>query len=258
VSVLPYMPFYVHDYEDATGELTTLQHGIYFGLLRLAWKRKGSIPNDIDFIRRSFPDLHGRTWNAFGLPVLHRFFELGEDGCWHNKRMSQEVAKASQLSRNRSETALKRWRNGAETEVKPDHVSNETKDLADANAMPARATGQVIRKKEDTIAKAIGANAPKPGGNGVAQNRPIDRVWWEGVPAIENLTGLANSTCRGIIGRWVNKTGKDPGQILDLITECQNVSPADPIRWVEARLKPPRKSGTSEIHDAIQKLRQPH
>lgn len=99
------MPLYVNDFKMDTFDLTNGEVGVYMILLMLAWQREdAAIPNDMAWLKRSLKawiaDFHGHTFNAIVPKLLDRYFTLGADNKWRNKRLSNERQKAAKLSSN--------------------------------------------------------------------------------------------------------------------------------------------------------------
>jgi uncharacterized protein YdaU (DUF1376 family) len=114
MSAPPWMQLNWVDYFESTEDLTLEQHGAYFLLLGIAWRRGGAPPGDLAAIRRLLATraepVHGRTLNAVVPRVIERFFQLKE-GVYRNFRLDFELEKASKFSRKQAETASKRWAN---------------------------------------------------------------------------------------------------------------------------------------------------
>ena len=120
-----WMPLYPSDYLADTVDLTAEQHGVYLLLLIHLWRRSDCrFPDDLSFIRRLLPPMHGHSFNRLAPPILTRFFQL-EDGCWTHKRVAKERQKADKLSLKQSQNAHKRWA-----------AHKEINDLVDAAAYP--------------------------------------------------------------------------------------------------------------------------
>lgn len=109
----PWMPLYVQDFQMDTLDLTAEQVGVYMLLLMLAWKREGDLPNDMKWLKlvlsRISGPIHGNKFNSLVPPILERYFILGADMKWRNKRLCEELAKAENFSRIQSENGKKRW-----------------------------------------------------------------------------------------------------------------------------------------------------
>lgn len=156
----PWMPLYVADYLADTLDLGAEDSGIYLLLLMLAWRRNGSIPNDMPQLKRSLNamvvGMHGNRFNRLVPPILERFFKLDSKGNWVNKRLTSELKKARKLSRSQKQNAKKRWSR-----------SNTNKDLADAVAMPAGASLQSHSQSHSPSQEEKKKDIPPDGGSPV-------------------------------------------------------------------------------------------
>lgn len=153
MSLRPWMPLYVNDFQMDTLDLSADEVGVYMVMLMLVWRREdAAIPDDMDRLQRSlkqcFAGFHGHTFNRIVPKVLGRYFTLGEDGKYRNKRLTNERQKADKLSAKQKQNADKRWAK-----------ANNIIDLVDASAMPSHSHShshlQSERKKEKNI-RAVG------------------------------------------------------------------------------------------------------
>lgn len=115
MSSRPWMPLYINDFRLDTLDLTTDQMGCYLILLMLTWQRDdAALPNDMVWLKRALKgciaEFHGHTFNRIVPPLLQRYFKLGSDQKWRNKRLTLEREKAAKLSANGQQSAFKRWR----------------------------------------------------------------------------------------------------------------------------------------------------
>ncbi len=103
MSKLPYMEFYVDDYDAATMHLSPEEDGIYFRLLRLAWRTPGcSLPDDAKWIERKM-----RLAGCFEhdiKPILQEFFKLRR-GRWSQKKQRAIYCKAKANIRGKTKRA---------------------------------------------------------------------------------------------------------------------------------------------------------
>jgi uncharacterized protein YdaU (DUF1376 family) len=142
----PWMPLYVADYLADTLDLRADETGVYLLMLMIAWRRPdGALPNDMKWLQRALSscarDMHGNRFNRLVPPLLERFFVLGEDDKFRNKRLTKEREKAEKFSEKQRENVNKRYAD-----------KSKNNDLADTNVVPARASqsqSQSQRKEED-------------------------------------------------------------------------------------------------------------
>jgi uncharacterized protein YdaU (DUF1376 family) len=97
-----------------TFDLRADEVGVYVVLLMLAWKREdAALPNDPAWLKRalkaSFSKFHGHAFNRIVPRLLAKYFELGADGLWRNKRLTNERQTVDKRSANGSQMIRKRW-----------------------------------------------------------------------------------------------------------------------------------------------------
>ncbi len=112
----PYMKFYFSDYEGDTHGLSTLQHGIYFLLIKAYWRRGGPLPVDDKELAR-IAGVDGRTWRREKGRIL-QFFDVAEQQIVH-QRIEKELAKFEAKSNNN-----KRLGNANAKRTRSDRVAN--------------------------------------------------------------------------------------------------------------------------------------
>jgi len=107
--------FFPADYHAKTADLTYEQDGIYRHLLDIAIQQpehlRGTLPNDLTYIRRNLKRMDPRVFNRLVPPLLDRFFPLRDDGRLANPRLVREVAKAQLHHEVARSKGLKRWAN---------------------------------------------------------------------------------------------------------------------------------------------------
>ena len=143
----PWFPVWVADHLAETTDLEADQHGIYFVLLCLTWRRPDcALPNDMVWLKRALSayisNLHGHQFNRIVPPLLERFFELREDGKFYNLQLEKQAQKIDKTSVNARQRVAKRW---GET--------NKNKNLADTTVIQIQKF-KVIKKKKKRKATA--------------------------------------------------------------------------------------------------------
>lgn len=86
----PYMQFYFADYDADTAHLSTLEHGVYFLLIKAAWKSGRALP-DNDRRLAILAGLSLAEWQEVR-PDIAPFFAIA-DGLWRHKRVEEELEK---------------------------------------------------------------------------------------------------------------------------------------------------------------------
>ena len=132
MSSRPWFAFYPNDFRADTLDLDMDQIGAYVLLLMLAWRRDDcALPNDMGWLKKSLKscvaDFHGHTFNRIIPKLLERYFELGADDKWRNKRLTLERQKSDKLSAKQRQNVGKRW-----------SKYRETNELTDTDAIPSQ------------------------------------------------------------------------------------------------------------------------
>jgi uncharacterized protein YdaU (DUF1376 family) len=157
MSSRPWMPLYVNDFRLDTLDLKADEIGVYMIMLMIAWRRDdAALPNDMDWLRRSlkscFSKFHGHEFNRIVPKLLDRYWKLGADDKWRNKRLTNERQIADKRSANGKQNADKRWGNPI-----------ENNDLPDAKAMLSQSQSQREERKGDFRRVGGEGRGPKHG-----------------------------------------------------------------------------------------------
>lgn len=249
MSSQPWMPLYPSDYLADTMDLTTEQHGVYFKLILIAWQRGGPIPNEKEFLKRIFRDMHGHTFNRLIPPILDRFFSLDDDGNWRQKRVDQELEKAGRISEKRRQNAGKRWANDPQKSRKsPANPPQTAPDLLNSNGL-----GDASRARSTTTTTV--QKLPLLNGGAVREPADIDPMiayWRECTASLMALLDKPEAGAKAVLGRMLKAAGNDSEQVQAAIKAAEWERPADPLPWMIARLKAKGKpqSGQRSLLDA--------
>lgn len=136
-----WIAFYMGDYDKDTQDLTTLEHGAYFLLLKQCWVH-GNIPLE-PAKRAIIAKMTLREWNKVA-PTVNRFFD--EDGC--QSRATKEIAKAEVI---RTKRAIAGSRGGTATVI----------SRAKSNQMPSKTQAiakQIREQNTEQISSSTQAN----------------------------------------------------------------------------------------------------
>jgi len=87
-----YYEHHIGDYAEATSHLTLLEDAIYSRLLRKYYATERALIGDVKKLERLVGAKSKAERNAVAA-VLEEFFTLEDDGCWHNARCDEEIAK---------------------------------------------------------------------------------------------------------------------------------------------------------------------
>jgi len=93
---------HIGDYDQATAHLSACEDGIYHRLIRWYMASEAPLPGDVSVIQRKVR-ARAKDERAAVLAVLEEFFTLAPDGCYHNSRCDQEIARYVQAEPARAE-----------------------------------------------------------------------------------------------------------------------------------------------------------
>ena len=145
---LPYMPFYIDDYESHTPHLTILEDGAYNRLLRLCWRSSNcSIPNDPEWIRRKMRASEAELYDLI-MPLINEFF-TDKNGRVFQKRQKEIFLKINSTISERKKAGKKGGDSKALNNKKK--ASSNTTDLLLAKSYQMssnQSQSQTKRKKE--------------------------------------------------------------------------------------------------------------
>lgn len=115
---------------------------------------------------------------------------------------------------------------------KSDRYSND-----DVTATKRRGNAPETETEQDSVADATGEpSSPKT-------LDPKTLLFRDGLTTLAKLAGRKPAALRPVIGRWMKLTGDDAGALLAEIERCRGSPVADPISWIEQRLKPKDPNG---------------
>jgi uncharacterized protein YdaU (DUF1376 family) len=159
-----WMPLYIGDYLADTSRLTTEQHGAYFLLIMDYW-RQGPPPNNPQVLAQITRMTLDAWSNAQAL--LLDFFQMGDDGRLHHKRIDRELAKAVEnkktMTRRATKAAQARWgTDGGATSIpkaKHEECPSPSPSPSPSPQVPLKQVGDVLF--------GIPPGTPKRGGRNV-------------------------------------------------------------------------------------------
>ena len=110
-----FYPFHIGDYISHTSHLTDEEDLAYRRMMDLYYMGEQPFPDDFVWIARRV-----RADFVIVENLLNEFFELLEDGLWHNTRADKEIAKYQFVKESGKKGAEKRWSNRQEKPVQSD------------------------------------------------------------------------------------------------------------------------------------------
>lgn len=219
MSKLPYMEFYIDDYEAATAHLTTQEDGAYMRMLRLAWRTPGcSLPDDPDWIARKCRV--GRDeFDAVYKPILKEFFTLRR-GRWQQKKQ-----RAIWSSKNKTISARKQAgrKGGIARALKyKEKTSSKGKDLLkQKSGKPLASRTRTI--KSNTL--PIGS-APE----GASDEELKLYIFNVQLPWLASKAGLKEQRARALFGKWLKD--HSAREVVDAVSSAARNQAVDPVPYI--------------------------
>lgn len=180
---LPFIPFYVDDFEAHTAHLSLAEDGAYNRLLRLCWRQPDcSIPADFAWIRRMMR-CSEEEFSTVIVPVIGEYFTEAR-GRYFQKRQRKEFQKSKDLLEARKSAGKKGGK--AKAQKSKDNPPSTATDLPEANAQQNSDTDLASR----TITRTI-TNTPPYGGVGEARPDAAKdfAAWEQTLSAVEGVKG---------------------------------------------------------------------
>ena len=227
----PYMRLWVDDYLTDTLDLDAEESGAYWLLLLHAWKHDDcSLPdNDTKLARIARVGI--RRWKSTIRPSVERYFDI-VDGRWSNPKQRNERAFTERLSETKSRNSRARWDN-QDTENKGNDTSDRNA-AGDAAAMRnPESQNNYLSSDEDRAADA--AKSPVVD--------PCKEVFDLGCRILQSAGHDDDRKRRAIIGRWRKQVRDDDPALLSIFARCLASTPADPVSWITAAIKPEKPHG---------------
>jgi uncharacterized protein YdaU (DUF1376 family) len=137
---------HIGDYAAATAHLTMVEDAAYHRLLRLYYQQEAPLPSDEKEIYRRCRARNPRE-KAGILRVLHEFFTLESDGCWHQARADREIANYKHLVEAGREGGIK---SGLARSLKQNRTNQE----------PRTKNQEPVTKEESERATRSGSRLP--------------------------------------------------------------------------------------------------
>lgn len=237
-----YWERHIGDYARDTAHLSLLEHGVYTILLDRYYATEQGIPADqAHRLARARADEERAAVDA----VLSEFFQL-VDGRWVNRRVEEEIAKASvkiNAARENGKRGGRPKKNQEQTQQEPSGLSlgyqNETQQKA--------------HQTPDT-------SNTEPNGSDAGASSPaaVDPIWGTGL-AFLRRKGIPEKTARSLLGRIKQACGDIEAGALLADAEAQDIT--DPAPWLmaaaskrRARAGPNGHAPQSKTLTAIQTL----
>jgi uncharacterized protein YdaU (DUF1376 family) len=181
---LPYMQFYVDDFEGATAHLTLEEDGAYNRLLRLCWRQPDcSIPNDEAWLARMLRcDM--ATFERVVAPLLKEFF-CEQRGRLFQKRQREEFLKGKELVNKRKEAGRKGGKS-KRLNTKENTESNTSNVL---EAKSEQNTSQAEASRTRTRSRTISSSGEDDGAPAAPPPQFDFSDWENALFAVEGVKG---------------------------------------------------------------------
>jgi len=159
----PALPLWTDAYLADTADLDACEHGCYLILLMIAWRRPDcALPNEMQWMQRTLNAycggrLHGNRFNRIVPRLLKRFFVLGTDEKWRQKRLGKEMNFVRKRSETAKENVQKRWARARENNnlgdtavIPPSNTPTPTPTpivIKDANASSSETSSDTLAEE---------------------------------------------------------------------------------------------------------------
>jgi uncharacterized protein YdaU (DUF1376 family) len=196
-----FYPFHIGDYISHTSHLTDEEELAYRRMIDLYYMGEQPFPNDFYWIARRV-----RSGPAIVEELLKEFFELSEDGNWHNTRADKEIAKYQFVKESGKKGAEKRWSN---REEKPLQSTPNSPPIATPLATKT-ITNTNTNKKHTPIGFDLFWNSYNK-----KVGKPNSMKQWEKIKADDELVKLiVSKALADAAAKPDNKFRKDPERWL--------------------------------------------
>lgn len=215
------------DWNEGTNGLTLEQEAAYLRICNAIYIAGGPISNN-QFVVAGLLRCNDRKAKR----LVGELVEAGkitiEDGSICNRRALDEVSNRNRLSAERQSAGS---RGGAESAKKR------------SNSLENKDTGQAIGARQNEPDKSRVDKNTEPNGSGakapafVSQEDARETLFRECLPLLARYIGKPEASLRGLLGKWLKKSGDDALRVSRLIAEAVNDRRAEPVAWIEGCLK---------------------
>lgn len=232
----PWLAFYPKDWLADTLHLTAIEQGAYLLLLCHYWVH-GGLPQDeamLQRIARLSPD----EWSLYR-PNLVAFFKAG----WVHSRIEREMIQ----SREKHERRVNSGRSGGKASgISRRGAAENTEAMLEQCSTNAEAKSNHPHPQY-SVPKGTGASAPpEPSAIPAKPDYRAD-LFRDGLAVLRQITGKNESAARTLIGRWLKTVRDDARLVLRTIEDARAEEAADPVPWIEASLRGPRRPDAGTI-----------
>lgn len=234
MSAFPSLPLFTDSFIADTGHLTAQETGAYLMLLMMAWRLpECSLPDDDAKLAR-WARLDARTWRRIK-PTVMEFWTL-TDGVWTQKRLLKE----REIVSKRAEVSRENGKHGG----RPKSLKSNDQDnpAGSSRVTQKKAPNPNPIEDAETIVSDAAASDPKA------------VLFSKGLDYLASTTGKPAAKCRPLMGQWLSRSGNDAGALLSLLSQARRENVADPVSWIERRLRGPpqrtaKRNGALEAWD---------
>lgn len=209
MSAPPYMKLFWADYHQDTRHLNRNEHGAYFLLIGEAWNRGGYLPDD-DALLARWTLSTAEEWAQLK-PTVLAFFRPSK-GRWKHKRISEELASYSEVSRKRKIAGKK---GGAASHGK---ISGNQEAIAEQK--PTKPEPEPYRDK-----------IPETNVSGAADfsTSGLDKSAWELAEKILLAQGGLNPrSAKSFFGLLLSENRIAARELINPLADCQSSGTKDP------------------------------
>lgn len=186
-------------------------------LIIMDYWRNGA-PPDNDEILASIARLPLTKWKKLRPSIVSLF--KPENGIWHHKRVDEEMAKAGEITKERSAAG----KAGAEARWKQRH----SKPIANAMANAQQNDAPSQSPSQGSVANATGGEPP------FEDEDLKTRIFGPALDWLGKQTCKSPDKLRPLVGKWCSTHGD--GRTLEALQQASKNAPLDPVPYIEKLL----------------------
>ena len=244
------------DYARDTGHLSLLEHGAYTLLLDRYYSTEKPIPaKQAERLARATTKPERDAVKA----VLDEYFTLEDDGCWHHKRVDEEIFSYQEKEPEREEKKKNerdRQRRHRERRAELFDSLREHGVIPKYDTPTSELVTLLSRVTAEPVTRdATATQSPVPSittANAVGADAPPDPIFGTGLRFLRRK-GVPEKPARAFLGK-LRKNLRDDVRVASLLARCEEDDVTEPIPWLSKAVTNATNGSPSKTMSAIQRL----